>query len=56
MSAYMIRNMGGSEDQVADQGVAGARITLAAVKARRTGQPGPLPDVFVDHFALSTRP
>ncbi len=56
MSAYMIRNVGGSEDRLADQGVAGALITLVAVKARRDCQPGPLPDLSADHFALSTRP
>ena len=37
MSAYMIRCMGGSEDQSADHGVTDARITLAAAKARREG-------------------
>jgi hypothetical protein len=56
VSAYMIRNMGGSEDRSVDHGAAGARIMLAAVKARRDCQPGPLPDLSADHFALSTRP
>jgi hypothetical protein len=52
----MIRNMGGSEDQSRDQGLAGARITLAAVKVRHDCQPGPLPDLSTDHFGLFTRP
>jgi hypothetical protein len=48
VSAYMIRNMGGSEDRSADHGGAGARIKLPAVKARRPCQPGhhPLNDVI----------
>jgi hypothetical protein len=52
----MIRNMGGSEDQSSDQGPAGARITLAAVKARHDCQPEPLSDLSSDHFGLFTRP
>ena len=52
----MIRNMGGSKDQSSDQGPAGARITLAAVKARHDCHQGPLPDLSADHFGLFTRP
>jgi hypothetical protein len=52
----MIRDMGGSDDQSRDQDPAGARITLAAVKARHDCQPGPRPDLSADHFGLFTRP
>ncbi len=52
----MIRNVGGSEDQSSDQGPAGARTTLAAVKACHDCQPGLLSDLSADHFGLFTRP
>ncbi len=56
VSAYMIRSLGGSEAHAGDQHDLAVQITLSAVKRRAGWQPGPRPDLALDHVGAGHCP